>query len=259
MSRPPRKPSWELRPTTRFNNRAALYAKYRPTYPPEAIDAVLAQMPRTDLPVAADLGAGTGILSRLIADWGISVKAVEPNREMREAAAPHTGVRWVDAPAESTTLADNAAHLVTCGQAWHWFEPEKACAEVARILKPGGVFALLWYDDKPGCPASAMYRKAVKPGASETFGMHDDEQWSPTLAPPFDNAAAEHHIFEYEHRLDLEGLFGRARSASYVPQQGPDADRVEERMRELHAKHAGDDGIVTLGLICVVHILRLGD
>ncbi|HED53519.1 MAG TPA: class I SAM-dependent methyltransferase [Phycisphaerales bacterium] len=207
---------------------------------------------------AADLGAGTGIFSRLLAERGVRVLAIEPNDNMRSAATPHTGVHWVSASAEATGLASGSVDLAVAAQAWHWFEPTKTAAEVARILRPGGRLALVWYDDRPGCPASARYRRAVKPGATEAFGSHTSEQWSPTLAPPFDSESNEPPmVFEYDHRLDLEGLIGRALSASYVPLSGPDADRIEYEMTQLHADLADETGFVTLGLICVVHRFAL--
>ncbi|RNC82018.1 MAG: class I SAM-dependent methyltransferase [Phycisphaera sp.] len=253
-----RKP-WELNPTSRFDNRAELYAKYRPSYPSEAIDRVLEGLGAPSEIVAADIGAGTGIVSRLLAERGVRVQAVEPNEGMRASAESHELVTWVEGTAESTMLSDKSVGLVTSCQAWHWFEPVASCAEVARILKPGGRLALLWYDDKPGDEPSKKYRQIVRPGAVETFGIHAVEQWEPSLAPPFDAVDREEHVFDYSYRLDFEGLIGRARSASYVPHEGPDAERLVEEMKELHREHADSDGCITMGLICVVHIMHRPD
>ena len=253
-----RKP-WELDPTSRFDNRAELYAKYRPSYPCDAIDKVLKGLGDPHDLAAADIGAGTGIVSRLLTERGVNVRAVEPNGDMRAAAEPHGLISWIEGTAENTTLPDKSIDLVTSCQAWHWFEPVASCAEVARILKPGGRLALLWYDDKPGNGPSERYRQIVKPGAVETFGIHAVEQWEPTLAPPFNTVEREEHVFDYFYRLDLEGLIGRARSASYVPHEGPDAERLVEEMQHLHQRHADSDGCVTMGLICVVHIMHKPD
>lgn len=251
------KKPWQLDPTTRFDDRAELYARYRPSYPSEAIDCVLEGLGDPSGLVAADLGAGTGILSRLLADRGVSVLAVEPNAQMRRAAAAHGHVRWYEASAEATTLGNACADLVTCGQAWHWFEPGAACREVARIAKPGARFTLLWYDDLPGSEPSAEYRRIVEPGAKETFGIHAEEQWTPTLAPPLDQLRCERFEFAYAYRLGLEGLIGRARSASYVPHEGPDAERLVREMTEMHERFAEPGGLVTLGLLAIVHRFEL--
>lgn len=251
------KKPWQLDPTTRFDDRADLYAKYRPSYPPEAIDCVLEGLADPSRLAAADLGAGTGILSRLIAERGVSVHAVEPNAQMRQAAAAHERIRWFGASAETTTLDAESVELVVCGQAWHWFEPGAACREVARIAKPGARFALLWYDDLPGSAPSAEYRRIVEPGAKETFGIHAEEQWTPTLAPPLDKLRCERFEFAYSYRISLEGLIGRARSASYVPHTGPDAERLVREMTAMHARFAEPGGLVTLGLLAIVHRFEL--
>ncbi len=244
---------WELDPTARFDDRAELYAKFRPSYPPEAIDAVLEGLGDPAQLVAADLGAGTGIVSRLVADRGVRVLAVEPNAQMQRAAIPHGHVRWIEGQAEATTLDASSVDLVVCGQAWHWFEPGATCREISRIARPGARLVLLWYDDRPGDAPSAEYRRIVEPGAKETFGIHAVEQWEPSLAEPLDQADCERFEFDYSYRLDLAGLIGRARSASYVPHQGPEADRLEREMVRMHAHFAEPDGLVTMSLVCIVH------
>ncbi len=244
---------WELSPTTRFDDRAELYAKYRPGYPPEAIDAVLEGLGEPAKLVAADIGAGTGIVSRLLADRGVTVNAIEPNAQMRRVATPSDRVRWIEGSAERTTLEDRSVDLIISGQAWHWFEPSATCRELARIAKPGGRLALLWYDDLPGNEPSREYRRIVEPGAKETFGIHAVEQWEPTLATPLDDKECERFEFTYSYRLDLTGLIGRARSASYVPHEGPDAERLVREMTEMHGRFAEHDGFVTMGLVCILH------
>ena len=244
---------WELSPTTRFDDRAELYAKFRPSYPPEAIGCVLEGLGDNAELVAADIGAGTGIVSRLLADRGVSVRAIEPNAQMRRVAEQHERVQWAEGTAEATGLEDQSVDLIISGQAWHWFEPSATCKEMARIAKPNGRLVLLWYDDLPGNEPSLEYRRIVEPGAKETFGIHAVEQWEPTLAPPLDDKRCERFEFVYAYRLDLAGLIGRARSASYVPHEGPDADRLVREMTEMHAQFAEPDGFVTMGLICIVH------
>ena len=244
---------WELNPTTRFDDRAELYAKYRPSYPPEAIDCVLEGLGEPTKLVAADIGAGTGIVSRLLANRDVQVRAVEPNAHMRRVATPTERVHWTEGTAEATGLETQSVDLIVSGQAWHWFEPSATCREMARIARPGGRLALLWYDDLPGNGPSQEYRRIVEPGAKETFGIHAVEQWEPTLAPPLDEKKCERFEFTYAYRLDLTGLIGRARSASYVPHEGPDADRLVREMTEMHARFAEPDGFVTMGLLCIVH------
>ncbi len=158
-------------PTTRFSDRAAAYVQHRPSYPTSAIDHILippapstrpgpaerweggvggVSSPATSIESAtrlltiADIGAGTGISSRLLADRGHRVLAIEPNAAMRAAAEPHELVTAIDATAEDTTLPDASIDVIVCAQAFHWFRPREAVAEFARILRPGGRLALMW-------------------------------------------------------------------------------------------------------------------
>jgi ubiquinone/menaquinone biosynthesis C-methylase UbiE len=121
--------------------------------PPAALFDILcleaqAQRPR----LVVDLGSGTGLSTRPWAGRADEVVGVEASPEMRERAEEATSaenVRFVQAYAQATGLPDGAADIVTCSQALHWMEPQATLAEVARILRPGGVFAAYDYDWPP--------------------------------------------------------------------------------------------------------------
>jgi SAM-dependent methyltransferase len=234
-------PPESLRPTARFSDRAADYARHRPSYAPEAIDAVLAGLGDPRRLSAADVGAGTGISAALLADRGASVVAVEPNRAMREAAPPHPRVRWVEGTAEATGLPDASVDLVLCAQAFHWFRPREALVEFARVLRPGGRVALLWNERDESDAATAEYGRAVEAARLEGVAPIAPPPAVPGLSP-----AREATVAGHAQALDLDGLLGRARSASYVPKEGPAHDEVVRRLRSLHARHAGPDGRVRL-------------
>jgi ubiquinone/menaquinone biosynthesis C-methylase UbiE len=137
-------PPYTWNPLSRFCDLASDYAKYRPSYPAAAIDFILEGID-TQLPiVVADVGAGTGISSRLLAERGVRVIAIEPNADMRQAAAPHPLVEFRQATAEATSLSDASVDLVTCFQSFHWFNPEPTLLEFHRILKPSGRLAAVW-------------------------------------------------------------------------------------------------------------------
>ncbi|MGL4879532.1 MAG: class I SAM-dependent methyltransferase, partial [Waterburya sp.] len=127
-----------LNPQDRFTSRADDYAKYRPSYPTAMIDCIVAELDNLSQLVAADIGAGTGISARLLADRGIKVIAIEPNEAMRQAAQVHPLVEFRHGSAEDTKLPDASVDLVTCFQAFHWFNPEPTLKEFTRILKPQG-------------------------------------------------------------------------------------------------------------------------
>ncbi len=94
--------------------------------------------------VAADVGAGTGISSRLLGDRGLQVYAIEPNLAMRQAATSHPQVTFQAGNTENTGLPDTSVDLVTCFQAFHWFDPIRCLPEFHRILKPSGRLAAVW-------------------------------------------------------------------------------------------------------------------
>ena len=92
-----------------------------------------------------DLGAGTGKLTRSLAARGLEVVAVEPLAEMRaKLAAALPEVRALEGTAEAIPLADDSVDAITVAQAWHWVDPERATAEAARVLRPGGTLGLIW-------------------------------------------------------------------------------------------------------------------
>ena len=131
--------------TQRFTGRAADYDQYRERY-----DASIL-LPRlrdwcglTSGWLIADIGAGTGMLADVFLANGISVVAIEPNAEMREACASlHPNqplLQIINGTAEATTLPDHSVDLVCCGRAFHWFDVDRAMMEFRRILKPDGWF-----------------------------------------------------------------------------------------------------------------------
>jgi SAM-dependent methyltransferase len=131
---------------------AAGFDANRPSPPGTIVDLLCleAQMERPRLVV--DLGSGTGLSTRPWAGRAQEVVGVEASPEMRAAAEAATAagnVRFVQAYAQATGLAEGTADIVTCSQALHWMEPEPTLAEAARILRPGGVFAAYDYDWPP--------------------------------------------------------------------------------------------------------------
>jgi SAM-dependent methyltransferase len=243
----------ELDPTGRFGDRANDYVKYRPSYPAAAVDAVLAGLGAPASLHAADIGAGTGISARLLGDRGVRVIAVEPNAPMRDAATPHPNVTFHDGTAEATGLADGAFDLVLCAQSFHWFRPEPALNELARILRPPGRLALMWNRRSQSDPFTAGYRDAILAASGESAA--ERMEFDPALVPRSRLfSALSSTSVPNAQRLDLSGLIGRAQSASYVPKHGPNAERLLELLRALHERHADPGGCVTLVYETEVHV-----
>lgn len=132
-----------------FTRLAGDYARFRPGYAPQVATAILRYVGRDTAAIdAADVGAGTGIRTRILAARGLrSVVAVEPNDGMREQGIESSrgkDIVWRKGSAEATGLSDGSADLVTMASSFHWADFDKACSEFHRILRPGGVFAALW-------------------------------------------------------------------------------------------------------------------
>ena len=229
----------------RFNDRAADYVKYRPSYPAAAIDAVLEGLGAPERLKAADVGAGTGISARLLGDRGVRVIAVEPGDAMRGAATPHPRVEWLSATAQATGLPAASLGLVLCAQSFHWFHSAEAIAEFARILEPGARLALMWNRRSTTDPFTVGYRQAIVDVGGEIVA--ERMPFRPAVVSEDGLfTAPERRAFPNGQRLDLDGLIGRAHSASYVPKTGAAGERLLALLRSLHARFADPDGFVTL-------------
>src|ERR1017187_8835274 len=140
--------SSDLDPLRRFSDRVEDYVRYRPGYPAGLIRALRSKAGLAQTSVVADVGSGTGIFTRLLLDEGARVFAVEPNDTMRGAAEAELRSRAnfvsVKGTAEATGLEDHSVSLVTCAQAFHWFDPAGTRREFRRILAAGGWCALIW-------------------------------------------------------------------------------------------------------------------
>jgi SAM-dependent methyltransferase len=135
---------------TRFSGFADLYDAHRPSAPAR-LGPLLARYAGVARPVVVDLGSGTGLSTRWAAGWADRVIGVEPNDDMRAVAVAHAtpGVEYRDGVSHATGLPDDSADVVLVVQAMHWMEPTSTIAEVARILRPGGVVAVVDADWPP--------------------------------------------------------------------------------------------------------------
>jgi ubiquinone/menaquinone biosynthesis C-methylase UbiE len=131
----------------RFSSKAEKYARYRWDYALKAIDAIFDITQISPEAAVADIGSGTGMLSRHFVDRVKHVFAIEPNLEMRKIADNFLGQNLsfinIDGLSDATTLPDKSVELITVGRAIYWFTPDSTKSEFLRILKPGGWLAIL--------------------------------------------------------------------------------------------------------------------
>ncbi len=146
-----------------FNNRAEAYAKGRPGYPPECINKILEFAPHDA--VFADIGAGTGKLTKELAQCGVNVYAVEPNADMRSQLAitlkEYPNVKILNGTGENTEIPDKSVDVVTVAHALHWFDIEAFRRECCRILRPNGKVIVI-YNHVPGKEEYDFGRQAVE-------------------------------------------------------------------------------------------------
>ena len=193
-----------------FARSAQAYERGRPSYPDAAVDRLVAALPGTEV---IDLAAGTGKLTRAFVARGLDVTAVEPVAEMR--AAIELPARVVDGTAEAIPLPDASADAVTVAQAFHWFDGERALAEIRRVLRPGGVLALIWngrnMDDEIHQRISAL----LEPHRGNAPAHHDGHSRDVIAASPYFGPLRE-ETFANEQIVDADGLADRVGSVSFV-------------------------------------------
>ncbi len=157
-----------------FDAWAGEYDRFRPGYPDELFATIAARLALTKPPAVVDLGAGTGRASLAMAALGWRVTAVEPGRPMLDvllsrATSDGLAIATRQANAEETGLDPASADLVTAAQAFHWFDPARALAEMARITRPGGGIALFWnVRDAARSPFLADYAALLRRSTATT-------------------------------------------------------------------------------------------
>ncbi|WP_234988187.1 class I SAM-dependent methyltransferase [Demequina sp. NBRC 110056] len=194
-------------PGRSFGAAAADYERGRPGYPADAVAWMVGASP---LAVVADVGAGTGKLTRALVAAGHGVIAVDPDPQMLAAlaaAVPEAG--RVEGTAERLPLAAQSADAVVLGQAWHWVDVAEGSAEIARVLRPGGTLGLVWNIRDESVPWVAELTKAMHGSAAERLLAGD----GPRVGAPF--PALEERSWSWVRTMAVSDLQAMVRSRSY--------------------------------------------
>lgn len=220
----------------RFSGFADLYDRGRPR-PPAELTALLSQYAGVERPRVVDLGAGTGLSTSVWEGRAGHVTAVEPSSDMREVLERrlnswHTQHEVRGGTAEETGLDSESADIVTAGQAMHWFDPERALPEIARILRRGGVFCAFDYDWPPLTDAEV---DAAYFAADRRYRTLEEERG---LVPR--RAVKAGHLA----RIRESGLFRTTREFALHHQAGGDA----EALMRLVSTQGGVVALRNLGL-----------
>lgn len=194
-----------------------------------------------------DIGAGTGISSRALADLGYEVIAVEPNAGMRNAAQPHRRVRWVDGTGENTGLPDHCCVRVVYAQAFHWVEPTAAIAEAIRILEPGGRLCAIWNEADPDCPVANAYKEATLLYATNPEVAQVRTLAGRSILESPQLADANLQLFRQVVSMGLEQLIGRAFSTTYAPTESKARAELAETLTEVFQQNKNESDVVSFG------------
>ncbi len=241
--------------TNRFSDRVDNYVKYRPHYPVEVVEFLKAEKIIYENPVIADIGSGTGISCELFLKHNYKVIGVEPNEPMRQAAekilqnySDQKLFISVDGKAEATTLENNSVDVITCAQAFHWFNNDTFKQECKRILKPNGNVVLMWNDRRTD---STDFLKVYE-DFLQMFGTDYKEinHKNTQEISQFDNFFgqgnySEKSFYNYQD-VDFAGLKGRVLSSSYMPNEGhADFDHMIYCLKKIFMRYQ-ENGVVRL-------------
>lgn len=205
----------------KFTGKADSYAKSRPSYPKELLGELALACGLTQAAVSADIGAGTGILTKLLLDQGWTVDAAEPNSDMRgvleKELCGYPGLTAVAGTAEETGLPTSRYDLVTAAQAFHWFDALAFQKECRRILKANGTVALIWnsrdFSSELVQDNAALCQRLCPAFHGFSNGMEDQQD---KLDLFFPNGYVS-KVFRNDLQFDRDGFLSRNLSASYAP------------------------------------------
>jgi ubiquinone/menaquinone biosynthesis C-methylase UbiE len=238
-------------PTERFSDRVDDYVKYRPHYSRDVAAALREACALKPEDTVVDVGCGTGLLAIIFLEGGNRVIGVEPNANMRRAGEGYLSrfgsFSMVDGTAEATTLPAQCADVVVAGQPFHWFQPDAARREFARIVKPGGWVVLVWHDrDTETTPFLRAYEEFLVRYSTDYTTVAHNKVANYSALQRFYSPNEIGMIIQQTHQtFDLEGLRGRILSSSYAPREGTGADTMLRALPGLFEQYS-EDGRVTL-------------
>lgn len=237
-----------------FSAVASRYSRYKSIYSRAVFEAILqhACRPQDQLD-AVDIGAGTGVFSRMLARAGLrSVLAVEPNADMLAVgrrASRGLPIAWRQATGEETGLPSACADLVIWASSLHWVQLEQGIAESARLLRPGGLFVAVWSSRLPGDHAldhdlKELLRAAGDGGRRDpaSLGRLQPATFARRLAACGELKQIGCLSAEETRRLSLPSYLGALRASVHLRYQL--GDMLDRWADHTAATHAGERAVV---------------
>ena len=225
------------------------YERARPTYPPDAVAAIVETLGLAPGRTLLELGAGTGKLTRLVAPAEARILALEPVEAMRAKlleAVP--GVELVEGTAEAIELQNASVDAIVVAQAFHWFDAVRALSEIHRVLRPGGRVALVFnMRDESVAWVRGMGEaiRRISTGEPQVW----DNAWREALARCALFGPWQSLGFRHAQRLTLDGVLDRTASVSFVAAASPEVRAaVLDEVRSLLASDPQIAGAVEIDL-----------
>lgn len=243
-----------------FGSKVADYAASRPDYPAQLFETLASTCGLRRESLIADVGAGTGLLTRGFLSRGYRVVAVEPNAQMRRACddllGSMAGYRSAEGRAERIRLESGSVDLVTAAQAFHWFDIERAREEFLRVLRADGQVALIWNDRLATDPLHAALDELFSEFGGEkrsALVAHEDRRDVPLF---FRDAHPTTFKWPNEQLLTEDALLSLVLSRSYMPdRESPSGEEVRTRVRRIFDAEA-DQGSVRVRYTTVAIVGR---
>ena len=244
-----------------FAKSAETYDSFRPSYPSEAVDHIMKEcvtpvQKANDEVVVVDVGAGTGIFTRLLLEKDLSVAAIEPVEKMRQALeesirGSRGKLRVMEGGAEEIPLPSSSVDVVTCAQAFHWFASHDSLKEFHRVLRPQRRLALVWNleDRERGEKYSWVgdMRDFFEEFEGEGTPQFRKDEWRAAFLNQNYFEAIGERRFLYEESLRKERLVERIMTRSYISRlEESEKNRVRTELRSILDQHNGaaDEEIV---------------
>ena len=198
-----------------FGRAADAYERSRPSYPPEAVARLVAELGIGPGRSVLDLAAGTGKLTRLLVEFGADLVAVEPSAAMRsEFGSVLPDIPVHEGTAEQIPLADDSVDAVVVAQAFHWFNAPAALAEIERVLRPQGGLGLIWNERDESVPWVAELSRVMQWDVRMPYAVGTD--FRAVLDESGRFTPAQRERFRFEQELDRDGLCERVSTTSFI-------------------------------------------
>jgi SAM-dependent methyltransferase len=237
-----------------FAPAAGDYERARPDYPEDAGRWLADRLDLRAGRKVMDIAAGTGKLTRLLVPTGASVVAVEPVAGMRSRlrqALP--GVQLLDGLAEKIPLQDASVDAATVGQAFHWFDGERALREIHRVVRARGRLAVVYNRRQLEHPVHAALEEIIRPRRGET-PAHGSGRWREAFGRTQLWAPVEDIELPHVQLLDREGVVARVASISFIA--GLSSDRRAEVLDQVRALVNERSAPIKLPYICELFVWR---